>query len=210
MSWIKICGITNLEDGLKAASLGVDALGFIFAPSLRRVEPDLAKKIIQVLPTLPLKVGVFVDEDTEEVQRVAEYCGLDVLQLHGKESQKYCSKFSCPIIKAIRIHHVESLKEMEAYPNATILLDSYSPHQAGGTGNPFSWDIAFKAKEKRDFILSGGLTPLNVGEAIKKVRPWGVDVCSGVEAFPGKKDLLKMESFLKEVRKADDQNRPDI
>jgi phosphoribosylanthranilate isomerase len=210
MTWIKICGITNLEDGLKASSLGVDALGFIFAPSVRRVEPEAAKEIIQTLPTPPLKVGVFVDEESEKVQSVAEYCGLDVLQLHGKESQEYCSKFSCPIIKAIRIHHVESVKEMEVYPNATILLDSYSPYQAGGTGNSFSWDIALKAKAKRDFILSGGLTPLNIGEAIEKVRPWGVDVCSGVEALPGKKDHLKMEKFLKEARKTDGKNRPEI
>lgn len=210
MTWIKICGITNLKDGRRAASLGVDALGFIFAPSPRRVEPEVAKKIIQNLPTPPLKTGVFVDEDIEEVKRVAEYCGLDVLQLHGKESKDYCSKFSCPIIKAIRIHHAESLKEMEVYANVTILLDSYSPYQAGRTGNPFSWDIALKAKEKREFILSGGLTPLNVGEAIKRVRPWGVDVCSGVEVLPGKKDHFKMERFIREVRRADGKNRPEI
>lgn len=203
MTWIKICGITNLEDGLKAASLGVDALGFIFAPSLRRVEPAIVKKIILALPKTLLKVGVFVDEDPKEVQRVAEYCGLKALQFHGKEPPEYCQKFFYLVFKAIHIRDLESLKDMEKYQDVSILLDTYSPVQAGGTGNPFSWEIALIAKEKRNFILSGGLNPGNVGEAIKKVRPWGVDVCSGVEAIPGKKDLLKMIDFVTEVRKAD-------
>ncbi len=207
MTWVKICGITNIEDGLKAASLGVDALGFIFAPSLRRVEPDTTHKIIQALPTTLLKVGVFVDEDPEEVLRVAEYCGLNALQFHGKESPDYCQKFSLLVIKAIQIKDLESLDDMERYPDTILLLDTYSPVKAGGTGNSFSWEIALKAKEKRDFILSGGLNQDNVGEAIKKMRPFGVDVCSGVETNPGKKDLLKMAEFVKEVRKADEKTR---
>jgi phosphoribosylanthranilate isomerase len=207
MTWIKICGITNIEDGLKAASLGVDALGFIFAPSMRRVKPDTTQKIIQALPTTLLKVGVFVDEDPEEVLRVAEYCGLNGLQFHGKESPDYCQKFSLLVIKTIRIKDMESLNDMERYPGATLLLDTYSPVKAGGTGNSFSWEIALKAKEKRNFILSGGLNQDNVGEAIKKVRPWGVDVSSGVERGQGKKDHLKMNDFVKEVRKADEKTR---
>ncbi len=203
MTWIKICGITNIEDGLKAASLGVDALGFIFAPSLRRVAPDVAKKIIFALPKTLLKVGVFVNEVPEEVLRVAEYCRLNGLQFHGEESPEYCQKFFHPVFKAIHIRDLESLKDMEKYHDVSILLETYSPVQAGGTGNPFPWEIALKAKEERNFILSGGLNPLNVGEAIKKVRPWGVDICSGVEAIPGKKDLSKMIDFVKEARKAD-------
>jgi phosphoribosylanthranilate isomerase len=204
MTWIKICGITNIEDGLRAASLGVDALGFIFAPSLRRVSPDMAQKIIRALPEALLKVGVFVDEELEEVERVAEYCGLHVIQLHGKESPEYCRRVSRRVFKTIRIKDVESLKDMEPYGDVSILLDTYSPVQAGGTGTAFPWEIALIAKEKRDFILSGGLHPLNVREAIYKVKPWGVDVCSGVETNPGKKDLLKMTEFVKEVRKADE------
>ncbi len=196
-----------MEDGLKAASLGVDALGFIFAPSMRRVKPDTTQKIIQALPTTLLKVGVFVDEDPEEVLRVAESCGLNALQFHGKESPDYCQKFSLLVIKAIQIKDLESLDDMERYPDTTLLLDTYSPVQAGGTGNSFSWEIALKAKEKRDFILSGGLNQDNVGEAIKKMRPFGVDVCSGVETNPGKKDLLKMAEFVKEARKADEKTR---
>ena len=207
MTWVKICGITNIEDGLKAASLGVDALGFIFAPSMRRIKPDTTQKIIQALPTTLLKVGVFVDEDPEEVLRVAEYCGLNALQFHGKESPDYCQKFSMLVIKAIQIKDLESLDDMERYPDTTLLLDTYSPVQAGGTGNSFSWEIALKAKEKRDFILSGGLNQDNVGEAIKKMRPFGVDVCSGVETNPGKKDLLKMAEFIREVREADEKTR---
>jgi phosphoribosylanthranilate isomerase len=204
MTWIKICGITNIEDALNVASLGADALGFIFAPSSRRVEPDVAKKIILALPKTLLKIGVFVNEAPEEVQRVAKYCSLNALQFHGEESPEYCKRFYHPIIKAIRIKSFESLKEMEKYPDCLILLDTFSPTQAGGTGNPFPWEVALKAKEEKEFILSGGLKPENIEEAIKKVRPWGVDVCSGVEAIPKKKDLLKMANFVKEVRKADE------
>jgi phosphoribosylanthranilate isomerase len=204
MTWIKICGITNLEDGLKAVSLGVDALGFVFAPSARRIKPDVAKKVILALPETLLKVGVFVNEEQKEVLRVAEYCRLNVLQFHGEESPEYCQKFLHPVFKAIRIRDSESLKEIERYHGLSLLLDTYSPVQAGGTGKSFPWEVALIAKEKRDFILSGGLNPLNVGEAIKKVKPWGVDVSSGVESSSGKKDLLKMEEFVKEVRKADE------
>jgi len=204
MTWIKICGITSLEDGLKATSLGVDALGFIFASSPRRVEPDVAKKIIGTLPKTLLKVGVFVDEDHNAVQRMINDCGLNALQFHGKESPEYCRKFVQPVFKVIHIKDLSSLADMEKYKDVSILLDSYSPVQAGGTGIPFQWEIALVARKKRDFILSGGLKPQNVGEAIKKVRPLGVDVCSGVERMPGKKDPLKMIEFVEEVRKADE------
>jgi phosphoribosylanthranilate isomerase len=204
MTWIKICGITNLEDGLHAASLRIDALGFIFAPSSRRVEVGTAREIIKALPKTLLKVGVFVNEKEAEVRRVVEYCGLNGLQFHGGESPEYCRKFPYPVFKALHIRDFESLMEMEKYPeDVFILLDTYSPVQMGGTGSPFSWEIALKAKEKRNFILSGGLNPVNAGEAVKKVSPWGVDVSSGVEATPGKKDFLKMSKFVKEVRKAD-------
>lgn len=210
MTWIKICGITNMEDGLKAASLRADALGFVFASSPRRVEPSVAKEIISVLPETLLKVGVFVNEAPEEVRRVAKYCGLNALQFHGKESPEYCQKFFHPVFKAIRIKDLESLKDMERYHDVSILLETYSPVQAGGTGSAFPWEIALRAKEKRGFVLSGGLTPSNVGEAIKTLKPWGVDVCSGVEVTPGKKDLLKMKDFIKETRKADEQDRSNI
>jgi phosphoribosylanthranilate isomerase len=204
MTWIKFCGTTNLEDALKAASLGVNALGFIFAPSPRRIEPEAAKKIILSLPRTLLKVGVFVDEEAKEVQRVAGYCGLTALQFHGKESPEYCRGFSLPVYKAIPVKDLESLTDMERYPDVSILLDAYSPAQAGGTGSSFPWEIAIAAREKRNFILSGGLNPSKVGEAIRKVRPLGVDVCSGIERTPGRKDLSKMIEFIEEVKKADE------
>ncbi len=204
MTWIKICGITNMEDALSAASLGIEAVGFVFAPSPRKVEPEVAKKIIQVLPRTLLNVGVFVNEEVEEVRRVAKYCKLNALQFHGEESAEYLKKFSHPIFKAIHIKDLESLKNMEKYDKVSLLLDTYSPMQAGGTGNPFPWEVALVVKEKRDFILSGGLSPLNVRLAVTKVKPWGVDVSSGVELFPGKKDLLRMSKFVKEVMKADE------
>jgi phosphoribosylanthranilate isomerase len=204
MTWIKICGITNLEDGLHAASLSIDALGFVFAPSSRRVEVGTAREIIKALPKTLLKVGVFVNEKEAEVRRVVEYCGLNGLQFHGGESPEYCQKFPNPVFKAVHIKDFGCLREMEKYPeDVFILLDTYSPVQIGGTGSPFSWEIALKAKEKRNFILSGGLNPINAGEAVRKVRPWGVDVSSGVEATPGKKDFLEMSKFVTEVRKAD-------
>jgi phosphoribosylanthranilate isomerase len=204
MTWIKICGITNIEDGLKAASLGVDALGFIFAPSPRRVDPLIAREIIRRLPSSILKVGVFVDEIPARVEEIAAFCHLSDLQLHGEESPEYCQKFSIRVIKALRIKDAESIEEMTRFLGVSILLDTHSPAQMGGTGNPFPWEIALKAKEKGKFILAGGLNPLNVGEAIQEVRPWGVDVSSGVEIVPGKKDPQRMIDFVKEVKRADE------
>ena len=205
MTWIKICGITNIEDGWKAVCLGVDALGFIFAPSPRRVDPVKVRKMIQNLPPWVFKIGVFVNQKCSEVEDIATHCLLNLLQFHGEESPEYCKKFSLPVIKAIHIKDFRSLHPMEKYPDTTLLLDTYSPVRAGGTGIPFPWEIALRGKEKRNFILSGGLSPDNVREAILKVRPWGVDVCSGVETTPGKKDLLKMDEFIKEVKKADEE-----
>ena len=193
-----------MEDALSAVSLGIDALGFVFAQSPRKVEPEVARKIIQALPKTLLNVGVFVNERVKEVQRVAGYCNLNALQFHGEESADYLKKFSYPVFKAIHIKDLESLKEMEEYDEVSLLLDTYSPMHAGGTGNPFPWEVALAAKEKRDFILSGGLGPLNVREAVMKVKPLGVDVSTGVELFPGKKDFLKMREFVKEVEKADE------
>lgn len=204
MTWIKICGITNIEDALNVASLGADALGFIFAPSPRRVDPVTVRGIVRSFPTSLLKVGVFLNHTLSDVQEIAAYCHLDSLQFHGEESPGYCQKFSQQVIKTIRIRGLESLKNMVRFRNVWILLDTYNPTKGGGTGIQFPWEVALKAKEERDFILSGGLNPSNVGEAIKKVRPMGVDVCTGVETTPGKKDLSRLADFVKEVRKADE------
>jgi phosphoribosylanthranilate isomerase len=206
-TWIKICGMTNVEDAMEASSLGVDALGFIFAPSPRRVEPSAAREMIRRLPASGLKVGVFVNEALPEVQRIVDYCGLNMVQFHGQETPEYCRQVPLPVIKAVRVKNMESLQEMEQYPLASILLDAWSPQKAGGTGKPFCWELALEACHMRNFILSGGLNPSNVYQAIQKVRPSGVDVCSGVEKTPGKKDGAKMREFIKEVRKADATTR---
>ena len=205
MTWIKICGITNEEDALQAASLEIDALGFIFAPSPRRVDPSVVEQIVRQLPAPLFKVGVFVNQGLSEVEEIANRCNLNGLQFHGEESPGYCQHFSLPVMKAIRIKGPESLRNMDGYANVPILLDTYHPTKAGGTGNSFPWEIAIKAKEKRNFVLSGGLTSENVREAIRKVGPLGVDVSSGVERVPGKKDFIKMAEFVKEVRKADEK-----
>ena len=207
MTWIKICGITHKEDALRAASLGVDAVGFIFAPSPRRVDPWNVRQIVQHLPPFLLKVGVFVDQDFSEVEKIANDCQLSFLQFHGEESPSYCQRFSLPVIKAFRIKDPESLRDIDLYPNASILLDTYHPAKAGGTGDTFPWEIARRAKEKRHFILSGGLTPENVGDAVRSLRPFGVDVGSGVESMPGRKNLSKMVAFVKEVKRADEKTR---
>jgi len=206
-TWVKICGMTNVEDALEAASLGVDALGFIFAPSPRRVEPSAAREIIRRLPPGILKVGVFVNEALEEVRRLVDYCGLHMVQFHGQEPPAYCRQMPLPVIKALRVKSRESLQEMEQYAFASILLDAWDPQKAGGTGEPFCWQWVLEACPKRNFILSGGLNPENVYRAIRQVRPSGVDVCSGVEKTPGKKEKAKMHEFIKEVQKADASTR---
>ena len=197
MTWIKICGITNMEDALSAASLGIDALGFVFAPSPRKVEPEVAKKIIQVLPKTLLNVGVFVNEEVEEVRRVAKYCKLNALQFHGEESAEYLKKFSHPIFKAIHIKDLESLKNMEKYDKVSLLLDTYSPMQAGGTGNPFPWEIALdRQREER-------LHPVRRSQSIECERSHhksetlgsGCQLRCGI--IPGKERLAQNEQIRK-------------
>src|SRR4030043_290095 len=207
MTWIKICGITNFEDAMEAASLGVEALGFIFARSPRRITPLATKGIIRSLPPPVLKVGVFVDEERAEVRRIAGGGGLNALQFHGEEPPEYCQEFLLPVIKTIAARSLDRLRDVEKYPSVAILLDTWSADRAGGTGKTFPWEWAKEAQGKRDIILSGGLNPANVYQAIQEVRPAGGDVCSGVEQIPGKKDLLKMIDFVKEVRRADASTR---
>ena len=207
MTWIKICGITNLEDALDAVSLGIDALGFIFAPSPRRVDPLRVREMVCQLSPSIWKVGVFVNEELKTVRRIAEDCGLSALQFHGQESPEYCHQVHLPVIKAIGVRDADSLKEMERYPFASVLLDAWSAGRAGGTGKTFCWEMAREARQQRNFILSGGLNPQNVFPAIRELRPHGVDVCSGVEKILGKKDRGKMTEFVKEVKKAYESTR---
>lgn len=206
MTKIKICGITNTEDALKAVELGVDALGFIFAPSPRRVEPEQAKEIISDLPSAVIKVGVFVDAPLKEVNQISKDCRLDALQLHGRETQEYCDKLnkisSAEIIKTFHLREEKDLQKISDYNLKIICLDSYSEDKVGGTGKVFNWDLAKRAKRfNKKIILSGGLNPANVQKAITEVEPWMVDVCSGVERSPGKKDEQLMREFIYRVNK---------
>lgn len=200
---IKICGITNLEDALLAAELGADALGFIFYPkSPRAVSPEAAREIIRRLPPFVLTVGVFVDEEPARVQEIAAYAGLDWLQLHGAESPDSCRTVGRRVIKGFRVKGEESLALLEPYHGAVqaFLLDTYRPGTPGGTGETFDWELAHRAKEFGPIILAGGLIPDNVAEAIRTARPAAVDVASGVEAAPGKKDPDKLKTFMEAAR----------
>lgn len=199
---VKICGITNLEDALAAAEAGADALGFVFYPeSPRFIEPGEVRNIIAKLPVFITTVGVFVDESEEMIRRIIRESGVQTLQFHGAESPLLCTRFREKVIKAVRIKDAESINSMKMYPLDTFLLDTYHEKVKGGTGRTFDWKIAEKAKEYGRIILSGGLTPSNVGEVLARVQPYGVDVSSGLEISPGKKDHRKIREFMKEVRR---------
>lgn len=201
---VKICGITNLENALAAIEAGADALGFVFfARSPRQVTPELAAAIITRLPPFVAKVGVFVDEKLERVQGIMNLCSLDYAQLHGSESPEFCKALGQQrAIKAFRVKDDINLGQLSAYKVSAILLDSYNPNMFGGTGRVFNWELAARAASSNCVILSGGLTPQNVAEAINKVNPYAVDVSSGVEASPGKKDHAKLKTFLQAARGA--------
>lgn len=197
---IKICGITNIEDALFASSLGVDALGFVLAESPRKIIAEDVVKIIGKLPPSILKVGVFVNEEEQRIRETLRFCRLDMLQFHGDEPPAYIIRFREKIIKSFRIENENSLKDIPKYNADAYLLDAYSPDEYGGTGEVFNWDLAVEAKKFGPIILSGGLNADNIEEAINKVQPFAVDVSSGVESSPGKKDKKKLEEFVKKVR----------
>lgn len=202
---IKICGITRLEDAEAAVAAGADALGFLFyLPSPRCVDVDTAAAICRALPPLVTRVGVFVDAAAEFVRETAGRCGLSALQFHGQETPEFCRRFALPVIKAFRVHGPDSLAELPAYETAAWLLDSFLPGRLGGTGATFNWDLAADAARLgRPVILAGGLTPENVATAVRRVWPYGVDVSSGVESAPGRKDAGKLKAFVAAVRAAE-------
>lgn len=200
---IKICGITNTGDALIAAELGAHALGFIFYPkSPRYVAPDKARHIIGQLPPFVATVGVFVDEDAATVREIASLAGLDWLQLHGSESPDYCRSLGRRVIKGFRVKGDEIFSQLTEYKGAAqaFLLDAYKPGTPGGTGETFDWAIARQARKCGPIILAGGLTPENVTEAIRVAQPQAVDVASGVEAAPGKKDPERLRAFIDVVK----------
>lgn len=201
---VKICGITNLKDALTAVRSGCDALGFVFyKKSSRYITPGKARLIISRLPQGLYKVGVFVNAAKEEVERIAASCKLDMAQLHGDESPELCSHIkACRVIKAFRLKNKSGLREIKKYRAYAYLFDTYSKVKFGGTGKSFDWKLLRTLRKiKKPVFLAGGLTPKNVGRAIKLVKPEWVDVSSSVESSPGKKSATRIKEFIAAVKK---------
>lgn len=201
---VKFCGMKRLEDALDAARLGVHALGFIFVKdSPRYILPQEAQKIISQLPPFVVRVGVFSDQDEKEISQILSICDLDAIQFHGQESPQFCKLFSGKkrIIKVFRVKDESFLDEIPKYDFVdAILLDSFHPDLKGGTGRNFNWQLARKARRFGiPVILSGGLNPDNIKQAIAEVNPYAVDVASGIEKSPGIKDHELMAKFIAQV-----------
>jgi len=203
MVHVKICGITRAEDAMCAVGGGADALGFVFfKDSPRYVEPEVAAKIIRALPPFVTPVGVFADADEAFVSEALSVSGVRVLQFHGSETPAFCRSFGVPYVKGFRVRDMQSLEGIEGYDASAYLLDAYSEKELGGTGMSFNWDVAVYAKRFGPIILAGGLTPENVAQAIRQVRPYAVDVSSGIEASKGRKDHAALMRFIAEARVA--------
>lgn len=207
---VKICGIKDQKTAIFAAENGVDALGFVFAPSSRRITAELAKDMIQYLPKTILKIGVFVNEEISEVKEIVEYCGLNAIQLHGLENLEYCQQFksSVTLIKAIRVTEKGVFIPEPAKYRGVIqffLTDTYQQNQEGGTGKIFPWEKALPVKEYGSVILAGGLNSENIEKAMNALQPWGVDVSSGVETN-SLKDTNKIKMILQKVRRWENEH----
>ncbi|MBU0734481.1 MAG: phosphoribosylanthranilate isomerase [Proteobacteria bacterium] len=209
---VKICGITNYQDADMAVQLGADALGFVFAPSPRRISPEKAREIICAIPPFVQTVGVFVNERPDTVRRIIRFCGLDLIQFHGDESPEVCGEFMPHAIKAFRVREGSVLESIIPYYGKTkaVLFDTYSGERRGGTGKTFDWDLAVMGKRVGiPIILSGGLTPANIESAVLTVNPFAVDVNSGIEERPGKKDHLLMEELMEKIQKVNGGGLPN-
>ena len=195
---VKICGITSATDGNVAAEAGADLIGLMFYDkSPRNISIATAKEISQAVPPYLMKVGVFVNPDEDLVMRAIGECGLSLLQFHGDETPEFCTQFGLMCMKAFRIRNAESLDGLAKYHTDAYLLDAYSAEARGGTGEKFNWDLAVEAQKfGKPIFLAGGLTPENVADAVRKVHPFAVDVSSGVESAPGKKDAAKVRAFI--------------
>lgn len=194
---VKICGITDMKTAKCACEYGTDALGFVFAESKRKITPELAKEIIQELPANVLKVGVFVNESVEVIQKIADECGLTHVQLHGDEDNYQIKRLNIPSIKSLGVTSESDMKNAQGYETDYILFDSPKEKFHGGNGKTFSWELlGHMPKElRKKTILAGGLNALNIEEAIRTVQPYMVDVSSGVETG-GKKDVEKIKQFI--------------
>lgn len=199
MVLVKVCGITNPEDALVAAGSGADAIGLVFAPSPRRVSVGAAGAIAAALPENVLKVGVFVNAAPEEVLGIAEEVGLDYAQLHGDEGPEAVTDLHAgglKVIKALRVRDADSLEDMEDYGADLYLLDAYSEKARGGTGERFDWGLAKMLRARDNIVVSGGLNPENVREAIEFFEPYGVDASSSLEDRPGVKNGERVRRFV--------------
>ena len=201
---VKICGITRVEDALAAVDAGADALGFMFyEASPRCVTPRQALEMLRELPTFVARVGVFVNPAADKVRAAIAETGIDTLQFHGEETPAFCRQFGLRVIKAFRVQDAESLKPLADFRSEAWLLDSFVEGKRGGTGAVFNWDLAAQAvKQGGRVILAGGLTPENAGDAVRRVRPYALDVSSGVELAPGKKDAAKVRAFIAAAKSA--------
>ncbi len=208
---VKICGITTVEDAIMAAGAGADAIGFVFhEKSPRYIGPPEVRDIVMKLPPFITTVGVFVNEDLGRVREIASEAGLGAVQLHGAETPTYCASMGISVIKAFRVRGEEDLEALGSYEGkvSAFLLDTYKKGLMGGTGETFDWNLALKASKREikgalkptPLIISGGLKPHNVAMAVKKVRPYAVDVSSGVESGPGRKDRDKVLRFIREAK----------
>lgn len=202
---IKICGITNQIDALHAVNAGADALGFIFYnKSPRYVSPNVVKSIVADLPPFVLPIGVFVNEEAKVVRDIVDECGLVLAQIHGDETADFCETLRRPVIRGIRLRDRNTFLAMAEYKGRArirgFVLDAFSRDSYGGTGKTADWELAKEAARSFSFFLAGGLTPDNAQEAIRKVYPYGVDVNSGVESSPGKKDPAKIQAFIQAVK----------
>jgi phosphoribosylanthranilate isomerase len=194
---VKICGITRTEDALLAAELGAAYVGFIFAPSRRRISPEDASAIISKLPPSVTPVGVFVNAERNGIMDVTWRSGIRAVQLHGEESPEFCAGFpGIEVLKAFRVHADFDAGLLETYGCDGFVLDAWHPERRGGTGETFDWSLAVAAADAHRVLLAGGLMPENVGEAINHVKPYGVDLSSGIESAPGIKDHVKMRALF--------------
>ncbi len=196
---VKVCGITNPKDARAAATAGAAAIGLVFAESPRKVGIEEAQDVVAALPKGILKVGVFVNAEPDEVVRIAREVGLDYVQLHGDEGPEYVTEVrggGVKVIKALRVRDAADLAEIDGYGADLYLLDAYSEKARGGTGTRFNWGLAKSLKGRANILISGGLGPENVRDAVSYFEPWGVDASSSLESAPGKKDRDRVRRFV--------------
>ena len=197
---VKVCGITNHEDAELALRLGADAIGFIFyKKSKRYINPSEASKISLSLPSFAMKVGVFVNEEPDEINRIANHAKLNIVQLHGDETPDFIDHIHLPVIKSFRVNEDFNFSEIDKYKNCGILLDTFNKNEYGGTGEKFNWNI-IPNNLKNKIIIAGGISSQNLEKVVCEINPYAVDVSSSIEEYPGKKDKNKLIEFFQKVK----------